>query len=76
MSVRYFIASVVFLAAPVAAAAADPTAEPTAVTTSDAQAQPRRPERAKPLPAPPLRRRTIEAPGAALMLIPASYTPR
>jgi len=59
-------------------AAAEPSADtrPTTVATVEPQAQPRRPDRVRQAPVPLQRRRTIEAPGAALMLIPASYTPQ
>lgn len=77
MSVRILlVAAALVTVAPAASARPSAGDPPTAVATSEPQAEPRRPGRAKPVPPPPVRRRTMEAPGAVLMLIPASYTPQ
>jgi hypothetical protein len=77
MALRYLFAAITVLAAPVALAAT-PSGQPgtdtaTAGVTARTTQPPRRIERTR--PGTPLKPRVIEAPGAALMMIPASYDP-
>ncbi len=71
------LAASVGLAATAASAANGPTAETSAVGSSGVPTRPsqmqRKTERYR--PGVPLKPRVIEAPGAAVMMIPASYEP-
>ena len=77
MSLRPLIAVLTLFAAPVALAAGQPGSETTGASTTNAPPRTTQPQRKveRLRPAPPLAPRVIEAPGAAVMMIPASFEP-
>lgn len=78
MTLRPFIAAFALLAAPSAMAAGDASAQPGVDTGTTATSTPSRTPQVqrkfdRVRPGTPLKPRVIEAPGAAVMMIPASF---